>query len=544
MARSILFLCLILTQSFGIVFGQAQIETEVTSTIEAVTVFPSYAVVGRMAEVELETGEQWLIISELPGTLVEESVRASVEPKDGVRINDVRIETWFLESPADLDVAKLEKEISKLETKNKELDNRIAVLKEKLQFLQSIDVSSASQASESLREGRADTGVWTVTLDFLETNMSEDYNSILQAEIQKGEIAQQIEVLQKQMRRAKTSQPRSQKSIFVRVTAEEKTEAKLRVSYLMREARWSPSYEIRANTEINELELSYFGNIRQKTGEDWLDVDLALSTARPARSAQFPELSPWYLDASFSQVTLDVREVPESPRYVLEAPEAEAAPPSAPPPSIAEAKGISVAFQISGKKQIRSGEDAEKILIMRKNVPVAFEYATVPKLSPYAYLTSKGQNESDYPLLAGDAAVFVDGDYIGKSSLVNVAPNEEFELSLGVDEGIRVERELVKKLVRRTGLLNKKTEEEHVFRIKVKNLKAHPCTITVKDQIPVAREASIEIKEIDIDPEPDEYDEEKGGLEWSVELQPKGDWEITLGFTVFYPKGNRPQGLF
>ena len=96
MERSIFILCLISILGLSDAFGQAQIEMEVTSSIEAVTVFPAYAVVGRIAEVELVDGEQWLIISELPGTLVEESVRVNVEPNDVVRIEDVRIETWFL----------------------------------------------------------------------------------------------------------------------------------------------------------------------------------------------------------------------------------------------------------------------------------------------------------------------------------------------------------------------------------------------------------------------------------------------------------------
>jgi len=543
MLRKILVLCLFCLSCISMTIANAQSEKEVTSKIEAVTVYPSYAVVERLATLKLDQGERVLIFPGLPATLVEESVRATVDPKDAVRLEDVRIEMWFLESPKDLDVAKLEDEIQKLKTQDKELANRIAILNEKLGFLKSIKVASASHASENLKMGKINTNTWTTTLSFLDTNMSENFDGILQAEIQRGKIAEQLETLNKQLQRARTTEPRKQKTIYIGISAQHEVEASVRVSYLMREASWLPIYELRANTVTNELELSYFGNVRQKTGEDWEDVDLTLSTARPARGAHIPEITPWYLDIAWPMPRVTAKKAaPESPRYVIEKEEEVAAAP--PPPSTAEAKGISVVFNITGKKQLPSGEDAEKILIMRKSLPVTFEYATVPKLSPFAYLGCKGQNDSEYPLLEGNTSVFVDGDYVGQSFLQNVAPNEELELSLGMDEGIRVERELAKKIVRRKGLLNKKIEEEHVFKIKIKNLKTHPCVISVKDQVPIARNASIEVKDIQLNPEPSEYDQEKGLLKWTLPLQPKEEKNITLGFTVSYSKGKRPQGLF
>ena len=544
MSRTIYLLCCALIQFVGVAICQGQIEKEVASQIETVTVYPTYALVQRMAELNLDAGEHVLVFSELPGTLVEESIRASVEQQKAVQIADVRVETWFLESPAELDVAQLEKEIKKLEIQDKELENQIVIFKEKIQFLQSIKVSSSSQASDNLQQGKIDTGAWKTTLDFLETNLSVNYQGMLQAKIQRNKIATQLEALKKQHQRAKTATPRQQKTIYVGVSAQKKIETRIRVSYLMHEAAWTPLYEIRAHTESSELELSYFGNIRQKTGENWEDVNLTLSTARPARGAQLPELEPWHLDISWARggsEALSAKVAPESPRYVIEADEAEAI---IPPPSIAEAKGVSVTFQIAGKKQIHSGEDAEKILIMRKNLPVTFNYYTVPKLSPFAYLVSKGKNETEYPLLAGSASIFVGGDYVGKSNPDNIAPNEEFKLSLGVDEGIQVERELVKKFVRRTGLLGKKTEEQLVYKIKITNHKAHQCMITVQDQVPISRNATIEIKEIDIIPEPTKYDMEKGLLQWFAKLEPNEEKIITLGFTVIYPKGNKPDGLF
>ena len=38
------------------------------------------------------------------------------------------------------------------------------------------------------------------------------------------------------------------------------------------------------------------GEVRQRTGEDWSNVRLTLSTARPSVSARLPELDPWFIE--------------------------------------------------------------------------------------------------------------------------------------------------------------------------------------------------------------------------------------------------------
>ena len=72
-----------------------------------------------------------------------------------------------------------------------------------------------------------------------------------------------------------------------------------------------------------------------------------------------------------------------------------------------------------------------KVSIATIDLKPTFEYETVPKLSQHAFLKAKVKNESDYPLLAGPANVFLDQSFVTKTSLKSVSPNEEFSCSLG-----------------------------------------------------------------------------------------------------------------
>ncbi|MGB5107525.1 MAG: DUF4139 domain-containing protein [Candidatus Zixiibacteriota bacterium] len=53
---------------------------------------------------------------------------------------------------------------------------------------------------------------------------------------------------------------------------------------MMPNATWSPSYDA-CLLDSNRVEISYFAQVVQRTGEDWNDVELTLSTAQPNRAS-------------------------------------------------------------------------------------------------------------------------------------------------------------------------------------------------------------------------------------------------------------------
>ena len=73
------------------------------------------------------------------------------------------------------------------------------------------------------------------------------------------------------------------------------TKATLRVTYAVRNARWTPLYDARLDTGAKDrkpaLELVRRADITQSTGEDWSNVSLGVSTVRLARGGSAPELT-------------------------------------------------------------------------------------------------------------------------------------------------------------------------------------------------------------------------------------------------------------
>src|SRR5690606_16532677 len=70
------------------------------------------------------------------------------------------------------------------------------------------------------------------------------------------------------------------------------------LSYALSGASWTPAYDARLHSEKRQVQLDAFGMVRNATGEDWSNIALTLSTARPGLGGSAPEISPWYVDVS------------------------------------------------------------------------------------------------------------------------------------------------------------------------------------------------------------------------------------------------------
>jgi len=519
----------------------AEVETKIT----AVTLYPSMAMVTREGTVQLSAGENEITIPNLPAILVDESVRLSLSDDADVQIQNVRTDKWFLEKPEEQKIKQLQQQIEEVSQQIVQSQNEIQVLRTKEKFLASIQVASGQQSSQALAAGKMDAASWAATLEFLGKNLTGVYAGIAELEVRTQELKNKKEALQKQLEQAQHSTPKQAKSVSFVLQANKSQAEHLTVEYLLDQVSWKPNYEIRALPMAEKVELHYRARVTQLTGEDWDDVNLILSTASPARGAQAPELHPW--DLSLLKIVLHKREM-EAPTAAKVAAEESldqvAFAAAAPAPSQAEVKGVSVAFNIAGKWNIPSGQDPVQVDIMNRTLPVKLSYMSIPKLSLFAYLRGIFVNSTDYPLLFGESEVFVDGDYVGKVNLKSIAPGEEVDLSLGIDEGIKVKQELVKKFERTKGLLSKREEIEYQFKITLESYKSKPIGMQIKDQVPRSLNEAIAVEDVQILPEPKEWNKDSGELKWEMNLEPKKKTEITMQFVVSYPRGERVIGLF
>ena len=114
------------------------------------------------------------------------------------------------------------------------------------------------------------------------------------------------------------------------------------------------------------------------------------------------------------------------------------------------------------------------------------------------------KNHTDYPLLPGEVAIFLDGAFVGKTEFSHVAPGEYLNVCLGypfyishadnsVDKGITVKYHPRQTITSKRGMvLNKSTVQGYVQLITIRNLKSTPLQkLTILDQIPISEDKSI-----------------------------------------------------
>ncbi|WP_373942060.1 DUF4139 domain-containing protein [Polaribacter sejongensis] len=84
--------------------------------------------------------------------------------------------------------------------------------------------------------------------------------------------------------------------ILVKVEAKNNATVNFELSYVVENAGWFPTYDIRAKN-VNELvQLIYKANIKQDTKVSWDNVKLNLSSANPNVSGVAPELKTYFLN--------------------------------------------------------------------------------------------------------------------------------------------------------------------------------------------------------------------------------------------------------
>jgi uncharacterized protein (TIGR02231 family) len=165
---------------------------------------------------------------------------------------------------------------------------------------------------------------------------------------------------------------------------------------------------------------------------------------------------------------------------------------------------------------------------------------TVPLRGLEAYLRATAVNTSEHTLRPGPAAIFHETEFVGTTALEPWAPGEEVELALGVDDRVRVERELVRRAAGKA-VLGGTRRHEAAYKITIGNYGPRAAAITVIDQIPVSRDESIVVRDVQLEPKPAEQTD-LGEVTWKLSLEPGRTAELTMAFRVDVAKGVRLSG--
>ncbi|MEI6106357.1 MAG: mucoidy inhibitor MuiA family protein [Opitutae bacterium] len=532
----------------------------VNSTISAVTVYTDRAVVTRSGSVELAGSVTELVFPNLPESINDQSLQVSGKGTAAATILDVSVKRTYVDFTPNTRVKELEDQLRGLGKQLRGLNDRLSVLQAQTVMLDRMEAALFAPPTKDVP--RPDLTQFTNSLTYLSEQKAKIIAENAALDEQREELQNKTNTAQQQLNELRGAGGKGYKTVTVRVSAAQAGNLEVALSYTVPGASWVPSYDARVLSAERAVALSYFGVVRQNTGEEWKDVSLTLSTARPGLGGAAPGLNAWNLDV-YNPIALRQMEENDKRREMY-AKKAMAAPAAVNMQAMTtdavgglapaemkdaemavatiEAGATSASFKIASVASVPSDNSPQKVPITSARLNANPEYLTVPKRLATAYLTAKVFNTSEFPLLAGAMNVFLDGTFVATSGLRTVMAGEKFDLALGADEGISVKHKRVSRFAEDTGLTNSGKRITYEYLITVQNNKRTTERVIVADQVPLSRNEKIVVKLLSPDAK-DVKPTDEGTLKWTLDLKPGEKRELTVKFTVEYANDVNVTGL-
>jgi uncharacterized protein (TIGR02231 family) len=547
----IMLFALLLTPT--ITFGADLHRLQTTPRITTVTVYPDRAMTTRTASLTLKPGSYLVSFDNLPALIQDDSVR--VEGKGTAAVTIVGLETKrvFLDQSGEKRVKEIDEEIRNLERQAGTLDAKKAGLTSQRAFLDSIRVAWGDRISKELAIGRPTSAELLDASSFVGSGVTRIEEQNREIDAAKLLIKEKADALRRQRNEAIGSRKKESKSVEVSLEVSREGSFSLNLSAVTTQADWEPAYDVRLALDGKSAGLTFRALVRQQTGEDWNDVDLNLSTARPSAGGAPPELYPWRVSfyrpmpmaAPMMAASAPVR-AKKAGRIMDEAVESDMleekldAAPAEYLTAQVSSEQTSVSFRVPRSVDVPSDKTQHDNVIAIEQLPVSLEFLAIPKLSPFVFLKSEIINKASYPLLPGRVNIFTGNTFTGSSQLRKVATGEKFDLFFGTDDQVIVKREELKQH-KEAGLFGK-NRMSYRYRIEATNFRGESQTITVRDQLPIAGDSEIKVTLDEPSIKPDEIKDD-GRLTWKLPLKAGEKREVTFGIVVEYPKDREITGL-
>lgn len=519
-----------------------------TASINRVTIFSNGAQVERSKSVQLVAGEQVVTFTGMSPYMDFESMQ--VKAKGRLTVLGVSHRMGHPDSAAHA------RKMHEAEDGVKTVARRIQQVKDEQDML-------AEQLE--LVKGNCSVAGRTVATPLANIKELNGYyaQEVLKLKKRKQELDEQLETLNDELKQKRSKRDSIAKvniatvtEIQVKLNAQQAGRADFNISYYVRNAGWYPSYDVRSNSTKEPLQLSYKANIYQNTKEEWKNIALTLSSANPNRSNVAPALTTYWLDFEpeirYNRSTGSRRVLKSVERNVMTVDEALQGRIAG--LDIADKEGdlgesvvienfqqqamFGYEFEIKHPLTLpnspRSGATA--IEIARYDLAAQYEYRGYPKIDKETFLVADATDWQRLNLLPGEANVYFDNSFVGKSYLDPTASTDTLHFSLGRDQNIRLQRTKVNEKSQRR-FLGSNQEQTVTWRITVKNTRQDAVSLTVFDQTPIARNSDINVSVEELSG--GRRDEHTGIVRWALQLNPGEQRELILQYKVKYPKSKR-----
>jgi len=192
-----------------------------------------------------------------------------------------------------------------------------------------------------------------------------------------------------------------------------------------------------------------------------------------------------------------------------------------------------VDFEISIPFTVNSDNKNYSVDMAVYELPAFYQYLSVPKIDKSTFLIANIVDWEKYSLLEGEANIFFEDTYVGKTILDVRYSSDTLQISLGKDKNISVKREKTKDLTTKRFIGNRK-EETRNWKTTVRNNKSQKINLVIYDQVPVSTNSDIDVNVQKTSGA--EHNHENGEIKWEFTLEPSETKEAEIQYSVRFPK--------
>lgn len=394
------------------------------------------------------------------------------------------------------------------------------------------------QLAPEANDGEEDPAVaWRQAYDALEAEDRQALAAQEEALLARREAERAALHLEARLSAARALEPRWRASVEVQLEAEAAGDVELELLYRTPCAVWRPEHHALLRTDSGEaedgtLELTTLATAWQRTGEQWDDVEVVFSTARPGQAASAPKVQDDRLrtraksDEERRQVVIEARDqdvttagLDRGPRAVEEMPGVDDG-------------GEPLAFAPSQRVTIDSDGQPLRVEIATASLPAEVDRILMPQRAATAHLRATATHTGSDPLLAGPVRLLrqtgANVTAVGRAKMEFVGVGEPFEVGFGPDDAVRVQRSQTEERSTTALIGTQHVEREvHLF---LSNLSTDVKTIHVRERVPVS-----EIEDLTVTVTGAEgwtKDAKDGFLDREVELAPRATEQLRYGYAL------------
>lgn len=520
-------------------------QIEATAPVRQVTMFPWGASITRELSLTPPAGAHELVIAGLPLDTDPATLRVS---GSGAAIGPISLQEGraLPATPSKTpEVIAAEAEVNRLETALNERDARVAEIRARAQAADdTVTFLLTLAGSDNATQGNVVELSQTVGAQILQARQVSIAAETEARTAEQGRDDQQAALDAARARLEALRAPEEDHKTLVIAIESTAQPIKVEITSLSQNANWQPIYDAWLDRPAASLKLDRGMMVAQNTGEDWRDIRLSLSTARPSDQTAPSVLAPIFEHAadysrkSAAKSSIDYSDELERTMDIAPAAPVMAEMMAAPTSALPRLIGGTLVYDYPTPVTIRNGVDALRLELDSRTLTPDIRAEAVPTRDATAFLVAETTNTQDEILLPGPVTLYLAGTLAGRGDLGLIAPGDRLKLGFGPIDGLIAEFQVPKQAEGDRGILSKSNVQSRSAILRVKNLTGESWPLRVIGQVPVSKQEDLKIGwSAEPQPTTQDRDGERGILEWDSTIAPGSVQDIKLDVDMRWPDG-------